>query len=85
MMDLYISSDGMCRAIYDESLDLRSLGTSSIKRASHVEPSHDGQWTADLSPVCGPQLGPFPARSQALKAEIDWLGEWFHRSGGVRK
>ncbi len=76
-MKLYISPDGACSAIYDESLDLRGLGQVEISRASHVEPTADGQWTADLSPVAGPLLGPFPNRSQALSAEVAWLEEWF--------
>ncbi|EMB17938.1 hypothetical protein RE6C_01332 [Rhodopirellula europaea 6C] len=33
----------------------------------------NGQWTADLSPVGGPVLGPFALRSEAIEAEIEWL------------
>ena len=58
-MKLYFSTSGDCSAIYDESLDLRTLGRPEISRASHVEPTIDGQWTADLPPVHGPTLGPF--------------------------
>ena len=65
-MDLLIAPNGHCRCVYDELLDLRDLGRLTIQRASHVEPSSAGQWTADLSPVNGPQLGPFPNRSEAL-------------------
>jgi hypothetical protein len=75
-MKLYISPDGDCQAIYDETLPLRSLGQTQIRRASHVESTPDGHWTADLSPVGGPCLGPFPVRSQALAAELAWLAEW---------
>ena len=32
-------------------------------------------WTADMSPVGGPILGPFSFRYEALKAERDWLRE----------
>ena len=74
-MKLYISASGECTAIYDESLDLHTIGRLEISRASHVEPTADGQWTADLSPVHGPLLGPFATRSQALAAEVAWLDE----------
>jgi hypothetical protein len=75
-MKLYIAPNGECQGIYDETLELRSLGRSQISRASHVEPTQDGHWTADLAPVGGPMLGPFPSRSQALSAEIVWLSKW---------
>ncbi len=59
--------------IYDDRLAfLRKLGPVSVKRVSHVEPSGD-QWTADMSPVGGPVLGPFDTRAQALESEKEWL------------
>ena len=84
-MKLYISTSGVCSAIYDESLDLRTLGRPEISRASHVEPTADGQWTADLSPIAGPLLGPFATRSQALAAEVAWLDEWFINQHGENR
>ena len=72
-MQLVIDPRGSVRCVYSEDLDLHALGQASIRRASHVEPTDDGQWTADLSPVGGPILGPFPVRSQALEAEHEWL------------
>ena len=72
-MQLLIKPDGGVRCLYDEILDLQGLGQLQIERGSHVEPDADGQWTADLSPVAGPLLGPFPNRSAALDAERDWL------------
>lgn len=72
-MQLLIKPDGGVRCLYDEMLDLQGLGQLQIERGSHVEPDADGQWTADLSPVAGPLLGPFPNRSAALDAERDWL------------
>jgi hypothetical protein len=72
-MQLVIEPDGSIRAVYDETLDLSLLGQVSIARGSHVEPDKQGQWFADLSPVAGPILGPFPARSAALAAEREWL------------
>tara|TARA_R110002111_G_scaffold262878_1_gene342613 strand:+ start:4016 stop:4267 length:252 start_codon:yes stop_codon:yes gene_type:complete len=72
-MDLLINAFGDVRCIYGEMLDLQQLGPLSISRGSYVEPTPDGQWTADLAPVNGPLLGPFPQRTAALAAELDWL------------
>lgn len=74
-VDIIIESSGNARLIYDESIDLLSIGRVAIRRGSHVEPTEDGRWTADLSPVCGPMLGPFSSRSEAVAAEIAWLRE----------
>ena len=74
-MQLVIDPRGRVRCIYSEALDLHALGQPSIRRGSHVEPTADGRWTADLSPVDGPILGPFSSRSQALDAETRWLEE----------
>lgn len=72
-MDLLINPTGTIRCVYDESIDLSSIGQVSIHRGSHVEPTSNGQWTADLSPVNGPLLGPFATRTDALTAEVAWL------------
>ncbi len=72
-MQLVVKSDGAVRCIYNEVIDLHAIGKPVIRRASHVEPDENGQWMADLSPVGGPQLGPFATRSQALAAEHQWL------------
>ncbi len=72
-MQLVIDPSGGVRCIYDELLPLAELGRLSIQRGSHVEPDDAGQWTADLSPVGGPLLGPFETRSLALDAEREWL------------
>lgn len=63
-------------AIYsDETIELlQACGNVSIARASHVEPS-EGGWSADMSPVGGPVLGPFGRRSDAIDAEVRWLKE----------
>ena len=76
--------DGNANTIYTEAIDLHELGKLQIKRASHVEPTEDGQWTADMSPVNGPVLGPFMTRSEALAKEVEWLEEnIFHKSEGI--
>jgi hypothetical protein len=72
-MELRIDPDGTVRFVYDEALDLSSLGSPSIRRASQVEPDAEGRWWSDLSPVQGPMLGPFARRSEALAAEATWL------------
>ena len=72
-MQLVIDPSGGVRCIYDELLPLAELGRLSIQPGSHVEPDDAGQWTADLSPVGGPLLGPFETRSAALDAEREWL------------
>jgi hypothetical protein len=72
-VDLLIDKRGQVRCVYAEAVDLRTLGTVAIRRGSHVEPTADGRWTADLSPVEGPVLGPFRSRSAALQAEREWL------------
>jgi hypothetical protein len=74
-MDLVVAPDGTVKAIYDETLDLALLGRLSIRRASHVEPTLEGRWQADLSPVSGPVLGEYDRRSEALEAERAWLEE----------
>jgi hypothetical protein len=72
-MQLFITPTGRVRCLYEETLDLDAIGRPTIRRASHVEPTADGQWTADLSPVDGPVLGPFSLRSDALAAEAQWV------------
>lgn len=74
-MQILVTPTGTVRTIYSELVDLRPLGKLAITRGSHVEPTEDGQWTADMSPVAGPILGPFASRSAALAAEQDWLEE----------
>ena len=73
-MQVVVQPTGMIRCLYDESIDLSTLGQLTIRRASHVEPDANGQWFADLNPMDGPILGPFPRRSDALTAESNWIG-----------
>lgn len=80
-MQLVVTADGDLRFIYAESVDLRSLGLTVIRRGSYVEPDAAGSWLVDLAPVAGPRLGPFAKRSDALEAEVAWLQEhWLARS-----
>jgi hypothetical protein len=70
-MQLVIDLQGTLHTLYDERLDLRSLGRAVITRASHVEPDGKGQWWAEI--IGGPRLGPFERRSAAIAAEVAWL------------
>ena len=72
-MEIVVQANGTAICIYSETIPLTVLGPLKIKRASHVEPDSQGRWIADLSPVAGPQLGPFCNRSEALAAERQWL------------
>ena len=70
---LLIMPDGTLKFLWEDTLaTLLDLGESVITRASYVEPEGT-QWFADLHPVGGPKLGPFPLRNEALQAEINWL------------
>jgi hypothetical protein len=74
-LEIMIASSGQVKLIYSEVIELESLGATSIKRVSAVEPTSNGQWMADLSLVGGPLLGPFGTRSKAIETEIAWLRE----------
>ena len=74
-IEIRIDPFGQARLVFDDRIDLRPLGRTKIRRGSHVEPTADGRWTADLSPVDGPVLGPFDKRKEALAAEVTWLNE----------
>lgn len=62
--------------IHDDGLvtTLKAAGFEelAVKRLSHVD-WEDGSWWADMGPVRGPKLGPFPTRGDALKAEVQWI------------
>lgn len=72
-MELVIDQRGTIHCVYAEAVDMARLGQVRIARASRVEPDTTGRWYADLAPVRGPRLGPFPHRSDALRAEQKWL------------
>ncbi len=72
-MNLVIRPNGTVECLYDEAFNLAQIGQLTIAPASHVEPTGSGQWTADLTPVDGPVLGPFRTRTEALHAERIWL------------
>jgi len=79
-------SNGIMRAVCSDALEAvlapmgleftdqtaPAAGEYTVSRASHVERSVGG-WFADMAPVAGPVLGPFPTRQTALDAEVAWL------------
>ena len=72
--ELIVDPDGGIRFIHnDDVADLFTAQERRTSRASHVEPDDSGGWTADMSPVNGPVLGPFARRQEALDAEVTWL------------
>jgi hypothetical protein len=74
MSVITIKPDGTLAFIYEDRLRLLlDLGAADVRRASHVEPTGDARWTADLRPVGGPVLGPFELHSEALAAERAWI------------
>lgn len=81
-MTINIGPDGTVSALYTEDIDLAAIGTARIARASHVEPTASGEWTADMSPSGGPLLGPYTTRSAALAAEVEWIEA--HVLGGTQ-
>ena len=82
-MQVVISQSGSVQCVYDEAINLASLGPLVISRGSQVEPDAGGQWQADLFPVGGPVLGGFARRSEALVAEKEWLEQ--HWLGNSRR
>jgi len=80
-MQLVIEPGGAVRCIYGEEINLATLGSPTISRASHVEPDQQGRWWADMGLVGGEILGPFDHRSEALAAEHKWLEtHWLDRA-----
>lgn len=73
-MLIEVRSDGSLKMLYDDGLKgLMDKGKTEVQRASDVEPDGKGGWTADLTRVGGPVLGPFALREDALNAEKEWL------------
>jgi hypothetical protein len=74
---IVIDSGGVLKMVFDDRFDPRYVGEMTIRRGSHVEPTTEGRWTADLSPAGGPILGPFDSRKEALDAEVIWLNTYW--------
>lgn len=76
-MKIKITPQGRVMLLYEEEVGLAEAlgGKHVITRASHVEPDHKGDWWARMIvPESGLiTLGPFSKRSEALKAEIQYL------------
>lgn len=78
-----VKPDGTIHFVWSDSLaPLMNEGRGEISRASHVEPTANGHWTANMAPVNGPELGPFALRGEALRAEEEWLAANWERITG---
>lgn len=75
-MLIAILPSGEVQMIYSDSMrELLNEGQGSIQRASHVEPTIDNRWEADMSPIGGEVLSGFETRESALKAEVEYIEE----------
>ncbi|MBE7462977.1 MAG: hypothetical protein HS116_05715 [Planctomycetes bacterium] len=69
-----VRPDGQVAFLYDDELGALLLeGGGRVQRASHVEPTPDGRWQADLAPIGGPKLPVTDDRRSALNAEKNWI------------
>jgi hypothetical protein len=69
-----VDANGRLEFVWDDRLaPLRALGEITIRRASHVEPTDDGWWTADMTPLGGQIIGPFALHAAAIDAEREWI------------
>lgn len=69
-----ITPDGRIVFLWSDDLaGFTELGSAQIRRASHVEPTAEGRWFADLGETGGPIIGDFTLRGDALAAETRWL------------
>ena len=79
-----VRPDGSVSMLYGDALaglvrEGHGPTSAKVRRASTVLPLDDGDgWTADLSVVRGPTLGPFPTYKEAVDAEIGWLIAHLH-------
>ena len=68
-----VQDDAECVHIWNTMRVVEPSSSLIITRASMVEPGPEGGWTADMAPVGGGVLGPYPLRTEALAAEQAWL------------
>lgn len=73
-MTIRITRDGTIEFIYEDRLrPLLEQGEAKVERASHVEPTKDARWQADLSPIGGTLLESTETREASLRAEVNWI------------
>lgn len=74
-----IEPDGTMKFIYDDRFQplIEEASEHVTCRVSHVEPTADGSWVADLSPINGPTSQPFKLRQDALDWEVAWLKQHY--------
>jgi len=69
-MKVHISPDGTLTYLYTEDVDLYHMGEVTVSRLSNIEPV-GLEWEVIMRD--GTNLGRYPKRSQALKAEVEYL------------
>ncbi len=81
--EIFIRPNGKIECIYtDDTRFLVDQASSvKIKRGSNVEPTEDGQWIADMSPVGGPLSPSFKLRADALAWETAYLNNYLAAGG----
>lgn len=83
-MLIEVMPNGSVRMIYSDSMrEILDEGQGSIRRASHVEPTIDNKWEADMGPIGGEVLSGFETREEALKAEVEYIEERMFRRGEI--
>lgn len=70
-MRVLIDKQGVLQFVYQEEVDLSSLGKHMICRASQVEPDADGTWYVAI--IGGITKRGFTSRSSALRWEKDYV------------
>lgn len=69
------NANGEAVFIYEDGHPCLDLGRVQTKRASHVEPTENGLWCADMSPIDGPLLEETRSRKQSVSREHQWISE----------
>ena len=72
-MKIVVTRQGVVKSVYRDDSPLKRLrGTTTIERASDVEPDAQGKWWSHIRGT-SMKLGPFELRVDAVKAEIEYL------------
>lgn len=72
-MTIDFDTDGVGHCLYGESIDLQSLGSLHMQRASHIEFNETTQQWEVLPPDGGIPMFSHPSRSQCLAWEHEHL------------
>lgn len=84
--EVVIEPDGGVAFVYSDELYEALAGAFDLttRRAGRVEPTVDGAWAVDVSPVTGSaspvEIGVFARRGDALAAEAEWVRNYLRGS-----